>query len=60
MLETFSFTFFSKCSVVLYLVARMLHPDVRCHIGLMFRHSIKLLTLSPLSQFSQAREVGSQ
>lgn len=57
MLGTF---FFSKCSVVLYLVARMLHPDVRCHIGLMFRHSIKLLTLSPLSQFSQAREVGSQ
>lgn len=52
--------FLSKCSVVLYLVARMLHPDIRCHIGLMFHHSIKLLTPYSLSQFSQAREAGSQ
>lgn len=45
-----------KCSAVLYHLARMLHPDVGCHIGLMFHCSIKLLFLSLLSQFSQDRE----
>lgn len=49
-----------KCSAVLYHLARMLHPNVGCHTGLMFHCSIKLLSLSPLSQFSQAREAGSQ